>query len=292
MQDYFAYLPETPMASVWGCTATSTGFTRVPPGSPYPPKRHPSDHHFTWERGRVLQAHLLVLISEGRGTLECGSPPRKWPIEAGMLFVVLPGQWHRYAPNPTTGWVEHWIEMRGPALERAQERCLVSEEHPVFDMTSAAALHECFLRVHDLASTDALGNQSLLSTLGLHLLALLTVRPLNERDRLAVIVQKAQVLITARADRPVNVEHIARELKIGYSHFRQAFKARTGVSPKHYHQTIRIRRAQELLANTDRSLEEIADALGFSSAFHLSRQFKQMTGSAPRHWKHKITRRE
>ncbi|HEV7406237.1 MAG TPA: helix-turn-helix transcriptional regulator [Chthoniobacteraceae bacterium] len=72
---------------------------------------------------------------------------------------------------------------------------------------------------------------------------------------------------------------------VGYSHFRQIFKARTGVSPKRFQQELRLRRAQDFLANTDKSLEEIADLLGFSSSFHLSRQFKQLTGAAPRHWR-------
>src|SRR4051794_21927834 len=104
MKSYFVYLPETPHASVWGCAATSAGLARVAAGGTYPPQRHPHAHHFTWERGRILQAYQFVLISEGGGVLESGRPGRKWEVPAGSLFVLFPGVWHRYAPHEHTGW--------------------------------------------------------------------------------------------------------------------------------------------------------------------------------------------
>jgi len=288
MKDYFVYLPETPQASVWGCAATSAGLARVAPGGTYPPQRHPHDHHFTWQRGRILQAYQFVLITEGGGVLESGQPGRKWDLSAGSLFVLFPGVWHRYAPHQHTGWVEHWLELRGAALDRARERGLITPDRPVIDTTTERALHDTFLRVHAWAHQNAIAHQDLLSTLGLHLLALLGYSSRDERDRLGRLIERAQTLITARADRAISLPALARELKIGYSHFRQVFKARTGVSPKRFQQELRIRRAQEFLANTDKSLEEIAELLGFSSSFHLSRQFKDLTGTAPRHWRERV----
>ncbi len=37
-----------------------------------------------------------------------------------------------------------------------------------------------------------------------------------------------------------------------------------------------------MLEHTHLSNKEVAEALGFSDAFHFSRRFKQMTGTAPR----------
>lgn len=288
MKSYFVYLPETPHASVWGCAATSAGLARVAPEGAYPPQRHPHDHHFTWQRGRILQAFQFVLISEGGGVLESGRPGRKWDLTTGSLFVLFPGVWHRYAPHQHTGWVEQWLELRGTALDRARERGLITPERPVIDAGPERALHDTFSRVHAWAHQNAIAHQDLLSTLGLHLLALLGHSSREERDRLGRMVERAQTLITARADGAISLPALARELKVGYSQFRQVFKARTGVSPKRFQQELRIRRAQEFLANTDKSLEEVAELLGFSSSFHLSRQFKELTGIAPRHWRERV----
>ncbi len=290
MRDYFVYLPETPQSMLWGCSATSTGCARVAPGSVYPPERHPDDHHFTWERGRILQSYQFVLISEGRGVLESQRPGAKWPVQTGTLLVLFPGIWHRYAPDPATGWVEHWIELRGAIPDRARDGGRITPENPAIDTRSEPGIAETFSRIHSWAHTDAVGHQDLITTLGLHILALLAHCNRDVHDRIGDKIRQAQTLLAARARDSVDLEALARELEMGYSHFRQAFKARTGISPKQFHQEFRIRRAQEFLLNTGRSLEEIADLLGFSSAFHLSRQFKEVTGIPPREWRADVLR--
>ena len=80
----------------------------------------------------------------------------------------------------------------------------------------------------------------------------------------------------------------AQELKVGYSYFRQVFKARTGLSPKQYQLQVRLHKAQDLLANTSRSVSEIAEILGFNTAFHLSAQFKNHVGLAPLTWRKRL----
>jgi len=42
-----------------------------------------------------------------------------------------------------------------------------------------------------------------------------------------------------------------------------------------------------LLLNTSKSVKEIAEILGFDSAYHLSNQFKKHLDLAPRIWKAK-----
>ena len=231
MRDYFVYLPETPQSMLWGCSATSTGCARVAPGSVYPPERHPDDHHFTWERGRILQTYQFVLISEGRGVLESQRPGSKWPVTPGTLLVLFPGIWHRYAPDPDTGWVEHWIELRGAAPDRARDGGRITPGKPAIDIRSEPGIAETFSRIHSWANSDAAAHQDLITTLGLHILALIGHCNRNVHDRIGDKIRQAQTLLANRAHRPADLAAVARELQMGYSHFRQAFKARTGISP-------------------------------------------------------------
>ena len=64
-----------------------------------------------------------------------------------------------------------------------------------------------------------------------------------------------------------------------------------GLSPKQYHLQLRIRKAQALLTNTSMSFQEVADALGFDSPFHLSADFKMRLGSSPTQWRAQVARR-
>jgi AraC-like DNA-binding protein len=222
-------------------------------GSSYPPRRHPVDHHFIWENGRVLNAYQLVYITNGRGYFESEISDRKFSIEGGSLLILFPGVWHRYSPDRKTGWVEHWIECRGKAFDRAKAAKLLRPERPIIRLGLLPELLQCFEHCHTLAQRPSAQSQAMLSTLGLHMLSILQAanhlqrnfsRPIDEK------IQKAQLTIARRYHETILVEELAQELKVGYSYFLQVFKARTGLSPKQYQLQIRLHKAQDLLANT------------------------------------------
>ena len=292
MKSYNAYLGiPRKQQDPWECTATSVGYERVQPGSPYPPRRHPVDHHFDWDHGRVLSAYQLVYVIEGQGVFESEVSPNRHRIEAGAVMTLFPGVWHRYAPDLKTGWVEQWIECSGRAFDRARSAGLLRPERPVWRVGLPPELLQAFERCHALAQQRSAGVQALLSTMGLHLLSVLlstiqrhpgAPRPMDHK------IQQAQGLLARRYHERLSVEQLARELNVSYSSFRQAFKARTGISPKQYQLQIRLHKAQDFLANTPKSVGEIADILGFDSAFHLSKQFKDSTGTAPQAWRRRL----
>ncbi len=93
MINYFIYLPNRPEQSPWECTATAIGHERVLPGSQYPPRRHPVDHHFTWEDGRVLHAYQILYITEGKGYFESGISHKRQQIDGGCIVILFPGIW-------------------------------------------------------------------------------------------------------------------------------------------------------------------------------------------------------
>ena len=82
---------------------------------------------------------------------------------------------------------------------------------------------------------------------------------------------------------------LAAELGVGYSNLRHSFMARVGISPGQHYLNTRIQKAQELLVNTGKSVKEVAEILGFESASHLSKQFKQRIGVSPNDWRTKFT---
>ncbi|MEI9997952.1 MAG: AraC family ligand binding domain-containing protein [Verrucomicrobiota bacterium] len=103
LRNYFDYFPVAPKLKAWGLYATGFGAVHVPPGAPYPPPGHPGRHAFDWERGRVLGEYQIVYLHKGRGAFESARTKRR-PLRAGMAFLLFPGVWHRYRPDPRTGW--------------------------------------------------------------------------------------------------------------------------------------------------------------------------------------------
>ncbi len=252
----------------------------------------PADHHFEWSRGRVLQFYQIIFISEGAGVFESEHTREARTVDSGTLLILFPGVWHRYAPDSAVGWAEHWIECQGPIFDDAVRSGIVQPTQPILHTGLEPDLLRCFERCHALAGRGAIANQHLLSTMGAHLLSVigyLQNAPRFDR-RIDELIESAHALIALRCQERLSLPAIAAELGVSYSHLRQTFTERIGLSPKQYHCQVRLQKAQELLASTTRSVQEVADILGFHSAFQLSKQFKEHFGQAPQHWRSKQLR--
>jgi AraC-like DNA-binding protein len=287
-RNYFRYFALGTSVSAWGQAVAACGYTEIAAGNAYPPMRHPSDHELNWEQGRTLSALQVVMISEGGGWFESRPTGRK-RIRPGSAFIVLPGVWHRYRPDPHTGWTESWVELKGPNIDRLQTEGVLQARAAIRQRTEAAGLSEALDAVHAWARTAGPGFDPELAARALGVLAAWwrasAARPVQTSTLRAII--EAERYLTAHYSEPVNISALAKRLGVAYSHFRRQFRLHTGYAPWKYIMRMRLVRAKRLLAADDATLDEIAEQLGFSSAFHLSFAFKQAFSEAPLHWRRK-----
>lgn len=82
-------------------------------------------------------------------------------------------------------------------------------------------------------------------------------------------------------DRDLTIEQLAALEHLSVSRFRTLFKARTGLSPMDYLIILRLNHARQLMTQTDLTLREIADAVGYQDQLYFSRIFKKRTGYTP-----------
>ncbi|MEV0173121.1 helix-turn-helix domain-containing protein [Streptomyces sp. NPDC050803] len=87
--------------------------------------------------------------------------------------------------------------------------------------------------------------------------------------------------VLERLDQPLTVEDLARQARMSSRHLGRHFRSVTGTTPLQWLLTQRIRRAQELLENTDNSVEAVATATGMGTATTLRRHFNRTVGVAP-----------
>jgi len=80
-------------------------------------------------------------------------------------------------------------------------------------------------------------------------------------------------------------EHISHHLLQDYSFLSHLFSEVEGITIEKYFILQRIEKVKELLVYNEITLSEIAFQLNYSSAGHLSNQFKKVTGLSPSHFK-------
>ncbi len=281
-QAFARYLPPGPDALAWGLHVMDAGYTDIPPQSPYPPGKHPDGYMFTWERGRVLSEYQLVYITQGDGLFESRRTGQR-EIGAGDVFLLFPGRWHRYRPEPATGWDEHWIGFSGAYAEQVMSHFFPADE-PVLHVGHDQELLRLFQSIADMMQAAPPGYRQMMA--GNTVAALARVRALAmskemPNDRHERKMQEACLFLLEHAAQNVDLEALAKRLGYSYSRFRTRFKAHTGLSPRQYQIEIRVNRARDLLTQSDQTISQIADRLGFYSVYYFSRFFKEKTGMTP-----------
>jgi len=88
-------------------------------------------------------------------------------------------------------------------------------------------------------------------------------------------------LMEANIEEPLSLEELARLVHLSQRHLQRMFKMFLNVSPTHYYLTLRLRRARELLRNTDASIARVTSICGFHSPCHFSKAYRAQFGHAP-----------
>jgi AraC-like DNA-binding protein len=97
----------------------------------------------------------------------------------------------------------------------------------------------------------------------------------------AVQIQKAMQFMRGNATRPLTVGAVARHVGMSPSHFAHRFRAVARVSPMRYLKQLRMDRARALMLGDGVRVSEAAIRVGYESASHFTRDFKQTFGVAP-----------
>lgn len=94
-------------------------------------------------------------------------------------------------------------------------------------------------------------------------------------------VRRALLLMEQNLTRPIAVAAIAAALGVSVRQLERLCREHLGLGPASLYRQLRMRYANWLIENTDRSVTEIAIEAGFADCAHFSRQFKDVYGFSP-----------
>lgn len=86
---------------------------------------------------------------------------------------------------------------------------------------------------------------------------------------------------------PITLNELVSMSGMSRTNFLRIFEAAVGMPPIRYLIQLRIDEASRLLRSTDRSITDIAFAVGFSDSNYFSRQFRKAHGQSPREYRNR-----
>ena len=95
-------------------------------------------------------------------------------------------------------------------------------------------------------------------------------------------IENAIIYIQNNYRMPIEIDELCKISHLSRSSLFEAFKKRTGVSPINYKHNVMIQHALDMLAHTNMTVDEISQAVGFSSSNYFRTVFSKLTGKSPK----------
>ncbi len=100
---------------------------------------------------------------------------------------------------------------------------------------------------------------------------------------------EAVQLMEANIREPLSSDDIAYHVGLSRRHLERLFKQNLETVPSRYYLELRLKHAKQLIMQTDKSILEIGQACGFTSAPHFSTTYKSFFGVSPREERKNLT---
>ena len=99
------------------------------------------------------------------------------------------------------------------------------------------------------------------------------------------LARQAEYFIREHSEQKFSLEEIAGALFVNGNYLSRVFKRETGRTLLWYHNAMRCENAKRLLSESELSVSEISEAVGFVSPAHFSHIFRKMEGTSPSAWR-------
>ena len=229
----------------------------------------------------LRSGYLIHSILEGSGYYQTRG--HTYRLGRGDAFLICPDELIYYEADRKEPWTYTWIGFQGVKIREYLERTSLLTE-PVFHYGQDDRIrlcHEKMFEANQLPSNRDLIMNSILYEYLFLLARKFPKEQVSPRERQAVYVEEALRYLEARYGQELSIRSLADELGLDRSYLHRIFKTATGSSLQEYLLDLRIRKACDLLRQTDLPVSVIALSVSYEDTLYFSRLFKRKKGLSP-----------
>lgn len=222
-------------------------------------------------------------IESGSGFLQVNG--KHYAPGADSVIILPKGSSHKYYTDKNNRWKKRWIVFDSDILMNLADFYLPGKEY-CFEHCNLGAL---FDEIDEQAQRYAVDYPSMCDAIAVIIYKMIiSIRHTlenNSRD----ICKRICSDINSYAGNGFSLDLLCEKYGYSKNHIIRIFKKEYGVTPYKYFNDKKIRTAKLYLRNTNLSIEEISNKLGFTDPHYFSAYFKSLNGVSPgRYRKNKV----
>jgi AraC-like DNA-binding protein len=242
---------------------------------------------------RIIGDSELIYYVGGRG--EAIISGKRYQARPGLVLAIRPYELHTILSDAQDPHDNYWVHfnIEPPALAEGVLRSVFPDEKRAADIGVQPFLISLYQSLIDVVKEKQSGYAETAGALctALFLQVWRRVTGTIVLPKLApeeTLLSRIEEYTRRHMDERLDAERLCAEFNLGRTRLFELFRLNRGISPAAWIRRERLRSAELLLKTGNLPLKDVADRLGFSDAFHLSRSFKEVYGASPRSWMERL----
>lgn len=229
----------------------------------------------------IRDKYILHYIISGEGRLEMDG--KTFPVHANQAFVIPPGVLGYYEASMEQPWHYIWLQFHGPKAVELLQKAGITRKNPVFTPDgSCEKLERCLLEMLDMPTAEysCIGK---LYEFFQQLVDLSANQPqaIEKSDSALQYIRTVINYISQKYSEPIRIQEIADYCGLDRTYLGKIFKNATGYTPQKYLIMFRMKKAAQLLKETDIPIQHVSYSVGYNDPLSFSKVFKQEMGDSP-----------
>lgn len=230
----------------------------------------------------VRDTFLIHYCVKGKGSYFASE--KKYDIGPGDAFLILPGEVTFYQADEQDPWTYVWIGFDGLKASVYLKRCGLDKEHlkcHCDKREEIKSIIEDMIAHNTLSYSNELYIQGKLFEFFSYISESANVEYKNELSSENIHVSKAIEFIQKNYQNYISVHDIADYVGLNRSYLSAIFQKQLHMSPQQFLLKFRITKANDMLTETDLSINSISYSCGYSSQLAFSKAYHKVTGISP-----------
>ncbi|MBQ8525672.1 MAG: AraC family transcriptional regulator [Clostridia bacterium] len=223
--------------------------------------------------------YIIHYVTKGKGYYNGNA------VTEGQGFLIYPGLHEEYHPDPMDPWEFLWIISSDDAMKEIFSKYNAQKDTLIFNFNSVLTVRKIANKIisENNRMLDSLKMlEMFLQILNSHIYAqALTQQKTNYEIYLDFCVD----YIETNIHKKITVEELSDLVGVSQPYLYKIFKSKFNISTKDYITWCKINRAKELLVETEMSITEIANSIGYSDVLAFSKTFSSKEKVSPKKYR-------